>query len=68
MIAYPIFSIDAEAVAIGGRKAASVLERIGKTDLATLTTDEWDEFCGMLVMSAVEAGLNGLVMRLEREQ
>jgi hypothetical protein len=67
MITYPIFTIDAEAVAIGGSKAASVLERIGKTDLATLTTDEWGEFCGTLVLGAVDAAVIGLVTRMERE-
>jgi hypothetical protein len=63
----PIFSIDAEAVAVGGRAAGRMLDRIGKTDLVTLTADEWQEFCGVLVMSTLDAALHGLVLRLERE-
>lgn len=63
----PIFSINAEAVAAGGQRAGQMLERIGKTDLAELTADEWQEFCGVLVTYTLDAALNGLVLRLERE-
>lgn len=63
----PIFSIDAEAVAYGGQRAGEMLERIGKTDLAELTADEWQEFCGVLVTYTMDRALHGLILRLERE-
>ena len=33
----------------GGKEAGEFLEKIGKTDLATLTIDEWCEFCRRLI-------------------
>jgi hypothetical protein len=63
----PIFSIDADAVRAGGRKAGAMLDRINKTNLGELTEDEWQEFCGILVMATLDAALHGLILRLERE-
>lgn len=42
---------DAAAVA-GGKAAGAYLEKIGKTDLAAMTKDEWEEFCRTLVSGA----------------
>lgn len=33
----------------GGADAGAYLDKLGKTDLASLTQDEWDEFCRTLV-------------------
>lgn len=41
--------IESLAAGKGGEKAGEFLESIGKTDLATMTPDEWYEFCRRLV-------------------
>lgn len=45
---------EADAVATGGQAAGDYLDRIGKTDLATLTRDEWHEFCKIMFETACE--------------
>ena len=42
---------EAEARKAGGKAAGDFLMSIGKTDLATLSTDQWSEFCGTLISS-----------------
>lgn len=37
-----------QACKIGGDAAGAFLERIGKTDLASLSLTEWEEFCATL--------------------
>ncbi|WP_420959343.1 DUF6511 domain-containing protein [Brucella sp. IR073] len=41
--------IESLAAGKGGQRAGGYLEEIGKTDLKTLTVDEWHEFCRRLV-------------------
>jgi hypothetical protein len=43
------------AVAAGGEAAGAYLDRIGKTDLATLTEAQWGEFCGTLFKATCAA-------------
>jgi hypothetical protein len=52
-----IFRIDATAARKGGELAGAYLEQIGKTDLATMTAEEWDTFCFKLVGGAVLAAV-----------
>ena len=40
---------EREATASGGRAAGAYLKKIGKFDLASLTPDEWAEFCRVMV-------------------
>lgn len=36
------------AIIVGGDAAGGYLDRLGKTDLATMTEEEWREFCKVL--------------------
>jgi hypothetical protein len=45
---------EREAIAHGGVQAGEYLEALGKTDLATMTTDEWDAFVEVIVTGYVE--------------
>jgi hypothetical protein len=47
---------EREAIAHGGEQAGEYLETLGKTDLATMTPQEWDTF--------IEAAITGYVERL----
>jgi hypothetical protein len=40
---------EAEAMTVGGQMGGAYLERIGKSDLATLTETEWDRFIDAVV-------------------
>lgn len=37
--------VERECAAVGGNDGGAYLDRIGKTDLASLSRDEWTEFC-----------------------
>ncbi len=37
--------IERKSIEAGGHAAGEYLDRIGKTDLATLTADQWQMFC-----------------------
>lgn len=39
---------ESDAAEKGGQEAGAYLERIGKTDLASLSLDEWKSFCETL--------------------
>lgn len=55
--------IDSMAAQDGGAEGGEYLDGISKTDLATLTPDEWAEFCRRIV-----AGYRkGLVLRTREE-
>ncbi len=41
-----------EAAMHGGQMAGEYLDEIGKTDLASLTEKEWQQFCVLLVRNA----------------
>lgn len=47
--------IDTLATEDGGQKGGEYLDSIGKTDLATLTADEWAELCRQIVGGYREA-------------
>jgi hypothetical protein len=40
---------ESDAVKAGGRAAGAYLVKIGKTGMATLTPDQWKEFCRVMV-------------------
>ncbi len=40
---------ETEAMATGGQMGGEYLEIIGKSDLATLSTTEWDQFIDVVV-------------------
>lgn len=61
----PIFTLNDKAIAAGGAKAGEYLERIGKTDLAKLTAEEWAQFCKTLVFYAFRDALDQHVGRIE---
>jgi len=42
-------TIDVENAELAGRSAGKYLEEIGKTDLATLTRDEWINFLRVVI-------------------
>lgn len=44
--------ITAEHVAEGGNLGGAYLDAIGKTDLATLTAEEWETFCAKVIAGA----------------
>lgn len=46
---YPLNADEREgkAVIAGGEAAGGYLETIGKSDLASLTAEEWDHFCAL---------------------
>jgi hypothetical protein len=60
-----IFSLDAEAIRTGGEKAGLYLDMLGKTDLSTMTAEEWKTFCTHLVEGAWRYGLDRHVERWE---
>jgi hypothetical protein len=41
--------IEIEAIRDAGNRAGEWLDRTGKTDLATMTPEEWDGFCRFMV-------------------
>ncbi len=45
---------EREAIAHGGVQAGEYLEALGKTDLATMTTEEWDAFIEVVCTGYVE--------------
>lgn len=51
----PLNLSEADAAEKGGEAAGAYLDEIGKTDLASLTLDEWREFCGRLFKGACDA-------------
>lgn len=50
-----IYPSEAEACKKGGAEAGAYLEQIGKTDLATLTLQEWDKFCLVMFTATCDA-------------
>lgn len=50
----PLDHREHDALAVAGQSAGDYLDRIGKTDLATLTRDEWHEFCKIMFETACE--------------
>lgn len=42
-------SIEMQAMNVGGQLGGDYLERIGKSDLATLTETEWDRFLDAVI-------------------
>jgi len=46
---------EREAAAEGGNAGGQYLDRIGKTDLASLTREEWEEFCALIFIGACDA-------------
>ena len=56
----PIWKVDAKAVLKGGEVAGQYLDSIGKTDLASLTPDEWLAFCTKLVGGAFLAAVGDI--------
>ena len=47
--------LDAMATDDGGQKAGAYLESIGKSDLASLSTEEWEQFCREMIAGYREA-------------
>lgn len=43
---------EAAAAVAGGKAAGAFLEKLGKTDLATMSKAEWEKFCSTLVSGA----------------
>lgn len=44
----PATNDERKAALIGGNDGGQYLDRIGKTDLASLTGEEWEEFCALI--------------------
>lgn len=40
---------ETEAMTVGGQEGGAYLESIGKSDLATLSATEWDQFIDVVV-------------------
>lgn len=40
---------ETEAMTVGGQEGGAFLENIGKSDLATLSATEWDQFIDVVV-------------------
>jgi len=40
---------ETEAMTVGGQEGGAFLESIGKSDLATLSATEWDQFIDVVV-------------------
>lgn len=51
----PLTNDERKAAVEGGNVGGAYLDEIGKTDLASLTREEWAEFCGRLFQGACEA-------------
>lgn len=45
---------ERRAAAKGGEAAGGYLDQIGKTDLAKLSIEEWQEFCALLFVGACD--------------
>lgn len=67
-IVSPLLIIDDAAIKKGGDRAGKYLESIGKTDLRTMTKDEWRYFCRTMIAGTIEGGLDYFMTRLEREE
>ncbi|MEM1346642.1 MAG: DUF6511 domain-containing protein [Pseudomonadota bacterium] len=50
----PLTHDEARALKAGGDQAGAYLDRLGKTDLATLTPEEWHEFCRLLYVGTCD--------------
>lgn len=48
-------AFEEQALAKGGDHAGAYLDEIGKTDLATLDAEEWEEFCARLLVGYANA-------------
>lgn len=46
---------EERALAAGGDNAGAYLDEIGKTDLAVLEAEEWEEFCARLLVGYANA-------------
>ena len=46
---------EREAAIEGGNAGGQYLDKIGKTDLASLTVDEWSEICALIFSGACDA-------------
>ena len=46
---------EKDAVLKGGDMGGQYLDQIGKTDLATLTAEQWAEFCGLIYRGTCDA-------------
>lgn len=53
----PVFRVDRAACLKGGAVAGDYLDTIKKTDLASLTKEEWAAFCFKLVGGALLASV-----------
>lgn len=53
----PIFRIDEAAVLKGGEAAGQYLDKLGKTDLAQLSRDQWITFLSRVVGGAMAAAV-----------
>lgn len=51
----PLNHDETKAAIAGGDAGGAYLDQIGKTDLATMTADEWAEFCGRMFAGACAA-------------
>ena len=65
IIADPVFELGAPDIRAAGARAGRYLDVLGKTDLATLTAEEWDHFCTLMVMTAFDHAVDRLRSRFK---
>ena len=63
-----IFTLDAAAIKFGGKKGGLYLDMLGKTDLATLTGPEWQDFLTYVVEGAWRFGLDRHLTQIEAKE
>ena len=63
-----IFTLDADAIKFGGKKGGLYLDMLGKTDLATLTGPEWQDFLTYVVEGAWRFSLDRHLTQVEAKE
>lgn len=53
----PSFKIDMSAIRKGGAQGGAYLLHIGKTDMKTMTVEEWEAFCQRIVIGTFGASI-----------
>ena len=63
-----IFTLDAQSISKGGEKGGLYLDMLGKTDLATLSSEEWQDFCTYMVEGAFRHAMDRHIANIDGKE